>query len=1029
MVGGKIRVFLMFLSLQGIFAKFAPPLPPTKAMKYIAPFFNPLLSRFLTVGRALSFLACLSFSQLSAAVYYWDSNGNTTGAGATPTGTWGTSAFWTTNVAGEATTANSTTNLKDDVNFSAGSDATGAYTVTLNNIQSARIVIIEEGSPTFIGGTLNLASSNGGIKVNGTAGAPIISSNITVSGTQILDVATGKSLVLDTGTFTRNPGAALSILNSGTVTSSQTGISSNNASGIIGTWASVGSGTGTRYATFTGSSITALTGTAASTAANLTDTTGLLNYDLAAATGTVPTAVSANTIRYTAAAGTTTLGASFSVNGLMNAGTGMWTIASNALTIGAERELVVNTANNQIAISSVIQDNAGGASSLTKTGTSTLTLSGNNTYTGVTYISQGTIHLTHNNALGTTDGHTVINTNGSTSLGGALTLGNNITVAENITVTGPGDGISASYASTIASTSGNNTITGIITLVGSNSYRFGASGGATLNLGLIQRTGTDSASLVFSASGTGVVNVTQPIKNNNGSLTIHGGGIAVLSASGNEVGNTAIQNISTLKLAANNALPSIRDLQVGNSINNTSSTANNDIGTVFLEGISQTVNALNGVMNQTNSATTEKRKITSSSDLDSTLTVGFSNSTNAIFDGVIENGTGAGKISFVKIGTGTQTLSGTVANTYTGDTTVQGGILILAKTAGVDAIRGNLIIGDGTGADVVRLTNSNQIADTSIVSFNGVGVNSGVLRLNNQSETVGGLSSTGGAGIVENESGSAATSTLGIAVATGTTHSYSGVLRNGDGVGTDGTLAVTKSGPGTQVFTGASTYTGGTTVNEGTLLVNNTTGSGTGTGLVMIASAATLGGNGNINLTDGRATIMGRLAPGDGTIAVGSLQFTLSAAMGATTSGVTFDSATLAFDLGAAGASMDVVGTSDQLLIAGTINESTDLSFNGTSTFDFGGTGELGWYKLVDTSASSAFNWSGLTVDGTGRITAGLDYTNLGAGLTGNFYLGAGGSQGGYGDIYFQASAIPEPSRVLFLGLGLAALTLRRRRA
>lgn len=999
-------------------------------MKYIAPFLNSVFRRPLALGRALSFLACLGLTQASAAVYYWDSNVAAPGAGTTPTGTWGTNNFWTTSEPGTATPGAITTNFKDDVYFSAASDATGPYTVTLNAIQSARIVIIEDGSPTLTGGTLNLASSNGGIKVNGTAGAPIISSNITITGTQILDVATGKTLALDTGIFTRSPGAALSILNTNTVTSTQAGLSANNASGIIGTWASVGTGAGTRYATFTGSSITALTGTAAATAVNLTDTTGLVNYDLAGATGAMPATVSANTIRYAGAAATTTLGSSFSVNGLLNAGTGTWTIASNALTIGAERELVVNAANSQIAISSVIQDNTGGASSIIKTGQQTLTLSGNNTYTGVTYISQGTIHLTHNNALGTADGITIINTNGSTSLGGGLTLAGGISVAENITITGPGDGISNNYASTIAATSGNNFITGTITLDGSNSYRFGASTGATLNLGLIQRTGASSANLIFSAGGTGVVNVMQPIKNNFGALTVHGGGIAILSAAGNEIGGTAVQNNSTLKLAISGALQSNRDVQVGNSLNNTSTGVGNDVGSLFLEGVNQTINALNGYMNLTGAQATDKRKVTSGSNSDSTLTVGFSNSSNASFDGVIENGTGTGKMSLTKIGTGTQTLAGTIANTYTGDTTVQGGILILAKTAGVDAIRGNLIIGDGVGGlDVVRLTNSNQIADTSTVSFNGVGANSGVLRLNNQSETVGGLNSTGGAGIVENESGSAATSTLGIAVATGATHSFSGVLRNGDGAGTDGTLALTKSGAGTQILTGASNYTGGTTVNEGTLLVNNTAGSGTGTGLVMIASAATLGGNGNINLTDGRATIMGRLAPGDGTTAVGNFQFTLSAAMGATTSGVTFDSATLAFDLGAAGSSIDLVGTSDQLLIAGTLNESTDLSFNGTSTFDFGGTGALGWYKLVDANAASAFNWSGLTVDANGLITGGLGYINLGAGLTGTFHLGAGGAQGGFGDIYFQAAAIPEPSRVLFLGLGLAVLTLRRRRA
>ena len=44
----------------------------------------------------------------------------------------------------------------------------------------------------------------------------------------------------------------------------------------------------------------------------------------------------------------------------------------------------------------------------------------------------------------------------------------------------------------------------------------------------------------------------------------------------------------------------------------------------------------------------------------------------------------------------------------------------------------------------------------------------------------------------------------------------------------------------------ASTYSGGTVVSNGTLLVNNPTGSGTGAGAVTVASGATLGGSGTI---------------------------------------------------------------------------------------------------------------------------------------------------------------------------------------
>jgi autotransporter-associated beta strand protein len=60
-----------------------------------------------------------------------------------------------------------------------------------------------------------------------------------------------------------------------------------------------------------------------------------------------------------------------------------------------------------------------------------------------------------------------------------------------------------------------------------------------------------------------------------------------------------------------------------------------------------------------------------------------------------------------------------------------------------------------------------------------------------------------------------------------------------------GTGSLAKSGKGSYDLTNANTYSGGTTVKAGTLLVDNTSGSATGTGAVTILSGA-LGGNGTI---------------------------------------------------------------------------------------------------------------------------------------------------------------------------------------
>ncbi len=57
-----------------------------------------------------------------------------------------------------------------------------------------------------------------------------------------------------------------------------------------------------------------------------------------------------------------------------------------------------------------------------------------------------------------------------------------------------------------------------------------------------------------------------------------------------------------------------------------------------------------------------------------------------------------------------------------------------------------------------------------------------------------------------------------------------------------------KDGSGTLTLTGTNIYAGGTAVNAGTLLVNNTAGSGTGTGAVAVTgSGTTLGGTGIIS--------------------------------------------------------------------------------------------------------------------------------------------------------------------------------------
>ena len=73
--------------------------------------------------------------------------------------------------------------------------------------------------------------------------------------------------------------------------------------------------------------------------------------------------------------------------------------------------LTINLSSNEIYTETIT-----GSGSITKIGSATLTLSGNNTYTGQTNINAGTISITHNNALGSADGATIVADGASLSI-------------------------------------------------------------------------------------------------------------------------------------------------------------------------------------------------------------------------------------------------------------------------------------------------------------------------------------------------------------------------------------------------------------------------------------------------------------------------------------------------------------------------------------------------------------------------------------------------------------------------------------
>lgn len=181
---------------------------------------------------------------------------------------------------------------------------------------------------------------------------------------------------------------------------------------------------------------------------------------------------------------------------------------------------------------------------------------------------------------------------------------------------------------------------------------------------------------------------------------------------------------------------------------------------------------------------------------------------------VIHNGSGqltfnravSGSNGITKTGTGTLAFTGgTVANTYSGLTTVSEGTLTLSKTAGTDAIAGNVLL-NSTGT--LLLGAANQIKDTANLE-----VASGTFSLAGYAETVNGVSLTGGT--ISGTSGSSLTSATALDLQAGTIS-----------VALAGSAGATKTGSGTVILNSYNSLTGNLNINDGKLIANTSGSAG-----------------------------------------------------------------------------------------------------------------------------------------------------------------------------------------------------------
>jgi autotransporter-associated beta strand protein len=363
------------------------------------------------------------------------------------------------------------------------------------------------------------------------------------------------------------------------------------------------------------------------------------------------------------------------------------------------------------------------------------------------------------------------------------------------------------------------------------------------------------------------------------------------------------------------------------------------------------------------------------------------------------------------------TIAGTAANTFAGTTVAAGSSgtlsndgVVLAKTAGLDAIAGPLRI-DSVNANqftVVRYTNSDQVNNASVVTFNPTNATAtSILRMNGKSDTIGGLVTSGtGIAVIENESGAANTGTLTVSIPTGVTRTFAGAMRNGDGVGTDGVLAFGKTGLGTQVLSGTSTYTGATTISGGTLLVN---GTHTGGAAYAVSAGGTLGGTGSLTAA---VNASGTVAPGQSieSLATGAISF-----LSGSSFAYEFDSSLVTGDLLASAGGLSI--------LSGTTLSLLDL---GSGTLPTDGSVKLTLISYAGSWNSGVFDYQGSPLANLNSFSVGgnewqIRYDDTTGG--GNFTADQSGATG-----FVTITAVPEPAGMLgaAAGLGLAAAFLRR---
>jgi autotransporter-associated beta strand protein len=430
-------------------------------------------------------------------------------------------------------------------------------------------------------------------------------------------------------------------------------------------------------------------------------------------------------------------------------------------------------------------------------------------------------------------------------------------------------------------------------------------------------------------------------------LTVTGGGTVSLAGTNTYTGATTV-SAGTLIMAGQNATASVT-ISAATNAPKVLATTNGALGsgTVTIGGgtsIGSTLQVQGGIT-LNNAITLQARQTTTGANA-----VGIENvSGNNTLGGTIAALAAGGNQWVVQSDAGTLTL-GTAGSTWISSSTGARGPTF--QGAGNFSVVGNIVNGAGTaqafmtGAGTLTLSGANSYSS-------GFTLSSGALNI--QSATA-----LGGAASIFTIAGTSTidTSAAGVTISANNTNAWNadftfagtGNLNLGSGPVTlssnrqvtvsaktltvggviSGAFPLTKAGAGSLVLSGASSYSGGTILSAGSLLVNNSTGTGTGTGSVIISSGSTLGGTGIIGgPTTNNAG--GILSPG--VAGIGALTFTniLALQSGSTNTFVVN---------GTTGVASNSVVLGAGVTYGGVLNIVTNGTFTGGQTFQlFSGAG------------------------------------------------------------------------------------------